>query len=279
MGKKIILLALSASFAAFSASATPKTGKYFDRAIFVLFENTNYATAIKQPFFKQLANTGANFTNFFALTHPSQGNYIALTSGDLNGVTGDGTYNLDVENIADLLEAKGLTWKVYAESYPENCFKGSYSGSYARKHNPFISYVNIQKDSLRCSNIVDASQFATDAANGTLPAYVFYVPDENNDGHDTGVAYADKWYSKKFGPYISDAAFMENTVLISTFDESAGGSKNQIYTSIFGPAVKAGDYSTKFTIPSLLRLIEDNWDLGNLGKLDKTATPIEGIWN
>src|SRR4051812_43442623 len=87
------------------ASAALSKGKYFDRAIIVLFENTNYKDAIRQPFFAQLARSGANFTNFLAETHPSQGNYVALTSGSLNGVSGDGSINLNVNHIGDLLEA------------------------------------------------------------------------------------------------------------------------------------------------------------------------------
>ena len=152
------------------AIALQQSGKYFDRAIFVLFENTNYSDAIRQPFLRQLADGGAHFSNFIAMTHPSQGNYVALTSGSLNGVTDDGEYDLNVNNIADLLEAKGLTWKVYSEAYPGNCFTGKSKGKYARKHNPFISYLNIQKNPSRCANIVEASQFDRDAANGALPA-------------------------------------------------------------------------------------------------------------
>lgn len=91
-----------------AAQAAP--GKYFERAIFVIFENTSYAKTIKQPFFRELADRGAHFKNFSAITHPSQGNYIALTSGDLNGVRSNQNYTLDVPHIADLLEAKGLTW-------------------------------------------------------------------------------------------------------------------------------------------------------------------------
>jgi hypothetical protein len=260
------------------ANAAPKTGKYFDRIMFVIFENTNYSTALQQPFFKHLALTGANFTNFLALTHPSQGNYIALTSGDLNGVGNDGQFDVDAQNIVDLLEAKGLTWKVYAEEYPENCFVGMSSGGYVRKHNPFISYVNIQKNPARCANIVNANQFDTDAANGNLPNYIFYIPNIRNDGHNTGATFADSWYSKKFGPYFSNPQFMENTAVVSTFDESGLSTRNQIYTSIIGPMIKPGNYSLNLTTPSLLRLVEDNWSLPDLGKQDRIATPIEGIW-
>jgi acid phosphatase len=141
------------------------------------------------------------------------------------------------------------------------------------------SYLNIQKNPSRCANIVDASQFDQDAAQGTLPNYVFYVPNIRNDAHDTGVAYADKWYSKKFSPYLNNDNFMKNTVLISTFDESGGGSRNQIYTSIVGPAVNAGTVSTSVNIYSLLALIEENWNLGNLGQGDVNAPLIPNIWH
>lgn len=274
------LFFLATTVALFSASLVEaaSTGKYFDRAVIVIFENTDYLNALKQPFFKQLANQGANFSNFMALIHPSQGNYIGLTSGSLYGVNNDGNTDLNVRNIVDLLEAKGLTWKVYAEDYPGNCFTGATSQGYVRKHNPFISYLNIQRNPTRCANIVNASQFDQDAAQGTLPNYVFYVPNIRNDAHDTGIAYADKWYSQKFSPYLANDNFMKNTVLITTFDESGGGSKNQIYTSIVGPAVNAGNVSTSVNIYSLLALIEENWNLGNLGQGDVNAPTIPNIW-
>lgn len=273
MGMIFIFLFSLHSFSA------PRTGKYFDRALFVIFENTDYSKAIQQPFLKQLALNGTYFSNFMAATHPSQGNYVALTSGDLNGVTNDNPINLNVNHIADLLEARGLTWKVYAEDYPGNCFTGKSSGGYVRKHNPFISYLNIQNNPKRCANIVNAAQFDVDAANNSLPNYALYIPNLNNDGHDTGVSYADQWYSHRFTPYLSNAQFMQNTVVITTFDESSLFSfKNQIYTSIFGPAVKPGNNSQDLNLYSLLALIEENWNLGNLGKHDATANPIRNIW-
>ncbi len=72
---------------------------------------------------------------------------------------------------------------------------------------------------------------------------------------------------------------MENTVLISTFDESGSGFKNQVYTSVVGPSVKPRVVSDRLDIYSLLNLIEDNWSLGSLGKQDLTATPVPNIWN
>ncbi len=253
-------------------------GKYFDRAIFVIFENANYSNVIKQPYFKSLADQGATFTNILAVTHPSQGNYIALTSGSMNGIKDDSIRDVNANNIIDLLEARGLTWKVYAESFPGKCFTGKLQGTYARKHNPFISYLDIQKNPKRCANIVNTPQFDVDAKNGNLPNYVFYVPDLKNDGHDTGVAFADSWYKQKFSQYINDGNFMKNSVVISTFDESGVGPRNQIYTSIVGGSVKPTVIAGNMTIYSLLNLMEDNWNLGTLGKSDATATPVPNIW-
>jgi hypothetical protein len=267
----LILFSLNRSVAA-------TTGKHFDRAIFVVFENTDYSDAIAQPFFKQLAEHGALLSKLSALTHPSQGNYIGLTSGALQGVTDDEDFDLNVRNIADLLEAKGLTWKVYAEGYPGHCFSGSSMNGYFRKHNPFISYTNIRTNPSRCANIVDASQFDKDVASGSLPNYVFYIPDIRNDGHDTGVQYADKWYARRFSALVNDRRFMEKTVLISTFDESGSESPNHIYTSIVGPAVEPGIYPDHLNIYSLLSLVEDNWNLATLGINDAQAKPVPDIW-
>lgn len=227
---------------------------------------------MKQPFFAELARKGANFSNFLALTHPSQPNYIALTSGSTYNVTDDRVVNLGAQNIVDLLEAKNISWKVYAEDCPGNCFTRSANGNYARKHNPFISYLNIQNNPTRCANIVNASQFDQDVASGHLPNYVFYVPNNKNNAHDTTLAFADKWYGQKFGSYVADAQFLQNTILISTFDESEpSAARNQIYTSIVGSGVLAGTVSELLNIYSLLNMIENNWTLGNLGKSDATA--------
>lgn len=278
MSKAFFLTLVSLVFSIQSFAVT-QDGKYFNRVITVIFENKNYSDVMRQPFFSELARTGANFSNILALTHPSQPNYIALTSGSMYNVTSNSVVTLNVRNIIDLLEAKGISWRVYAEGYPGNCYLGATRGNYARKHNPFISYVNIQNNPVRCANIVSAVQFDQDAANGTLPSYVFYIPDNKNSGHDTSVGYADRWYGEKFRKYVGDNRFMQDTVVISTFDESEPqASRNQIYTSIVGPSVKAGSYSTPLTLYSLLHLIEDNWNLGNLGKEDVTAPPIPNIW-
>src|SRR4051812_44209837 len=91
----------------------------FKKVFIIVLENADYDRALKQPFLHQLSKQGALLTNYFAITHPSQPNYIALISGSTFGINSDKDVNLTGNHIGDLLEAKGLNWKVYAEGYPQ----------------------------------------------------------------------------------------------------------------------------------------------------------------
>ncbi len=50
-------------------------------------------------------------------------------------------------------------------------------------------------------------------------------------------------------------------------------------TALVGPSVKPGiSNNTRYTHYDLLRTIEDNFQLGNLGREDAKASDISGIW-
>ena len=254
-------------------------GVHFKKVMVIVLENTDYDEALTQPFLSQLVAKGALLSNFYAEAHPSQPNYIALISGSTNGVSSDSLANLNGQQIGDLLEAKGLQWKAYAEQYPGNCFLGATSGKFARKHVPFLSFKNIQNDKQRCNRIVDASELSTDISNGTLPDFSLYSPDLDNDGHDTGAAYADQWLSSKFGPLLQNSSFSKDLLLVVTFDESESLGPNHVFTVLYGDGIAPGVVSNdSYTHYSLLRTIEDEFGLGTLSQGDSQASAISGIW-
>jgi hypothetical protein len=252
----------------------------FKRAIIVVLENTNYDVAIQQPIFAKLASEGSLFTQFMAEGHPSQPNYIAMIAGDTLGVRNDSPVNLNANHLGNLLTAKGLDWKLYAEDLPSNCFLGTTSGKYARKHVPFLSFLNVQQNPAECAKVVNASEFQKDLANNKVPAFSMYIPNLDNDGHDTGADYAAQWFSNAFGGVLSNSKFMKDTLIIVTFDESEKIlQKNQVYTVMLGANVIPGSKVDTLTSHySVLRTIEDNFSLGNLGKNDAQATSVKGIW-
>ena len=253
--------------------------------LIVVLENANYESAVDQPFMKDFAAHGALLTNYHGVGHPSQPNYVGLTAGTYDGVSGDGNVTLDLRHIGDLLESKGKTWKAYAEGYPGGCFLGKSSGAYARKHVPFLSFSNVTNDPKRCANIVEASAFSDDVAQGKAPNYSFFVPDLNNDGHDTDVATADQWLARTIGPLLKNGAFMKGTLVVVTFDEDEYFVRNgvmvnnHVYTALAGDSVAPGGTSGElYDHYSLLRTIEDGLGLGTLGRSDEQAAPIAGVW-
>ena len=275
--KGLLLGAVLVLAAAPAVDAFPRPP--FEKVFIVVLENATYESALAQPFMADLAARGARLANFFGETHPSFPNYVALTAGSTYGIASDATLTLDVAHVGDLLEAAGLTWKVYAEGYPGDCFLGASSGTYVRKHVPFLSYANVQTNPARCARIVDASALAGDIAGGTLPDYALYIPDLNHDGHDTSVAVADQRLASTFGPWLQDFRFTDGRLFVVTFDENPTTGPNHVYTGLSGRGVVPGAASAiRYDHYSLLRTIEDALGLPTLGQHDATAPAITDVW-
>ncbi len=252
---------------------------HFQKVLVIVFENTDFGDALKQPYFNSLVKEGSLLTNYHALTHPSQGNYISMIAGSLLGVRDDKPVDLSGNHLGDLLEEKGKSWKAYAEDYPGQCFLGKTSGRYARKHVPFLSFTNVTSHADRCARVVNASEFSRDVANGNLPDYSLYIPNLDNDGHDTGVAYGDKWLRKNMDAFLHSKDFPKDLLVVITFDESSHNSDNKIYMLLWGNSVLPGSTSaSNYNHYNLLRTIEDNLLLGSLGRNDQTAVSFSGIW-
>jgi phosphatidylinositol-3-phosphatase len=110
--------------AVFVASTSPQgldaqsgdrsTLKNYQHVFLIMMENTTYTRLIgnpNAPFINFAARTYGLATNYTGITHPSQPNYIASTSGSTNGVADDNDTTIDVPNIVDQLESHGKSWK------------------------------------------------------------------------------------------------------------------------------------------------------------------------
>jgi hypothetical protein len=274
----LALFAVAANPAVAQVTATSEPARHFDHVLIVVLENQDYEDVIKNPYMKWLAAQGCVFSNFHAPKHPSYPNYLAMICGDTLGVLDDIQKDFDVPTVADLLEAKNLTWKQYAEGYPGNCFTGASFSRYRRKHVPFMSFRAIQKNPARCANVVD--NHSLDPAH--LPNYAFFTPDMDDDGHDTGLKPATAWLEGFLKPFFAKPELLDQTLLEITFDESRSHSPhpNHIYTVFLGHMVKPGAVvETPTDHYSVLRTIEDNFGIGTLNKEDAKATPVTGIWS
>ncbi|KAF9575033.1 hypothetical protein EC968_004530 [Mortierella alpina] len=272
--KSIASLALVAA-----AAAQATKGKAFDHIFIIFLENTNYALAASDANLQAFVPQGITLTNYHAVTHPSEPNYVATIGGDYFGMEDDDYHAIpsNYTTIVDLLEKKNLSWKAYQEDMPAACYKGyENEGLYFRKHNPFIIFDSIATNPARCNNIVPATQLEQDIASGSIPNYSFYTPNMINDGHNTTVADASKWLSGFLPPLLANTTFINNTLVVLTFDETEDYKiPNRVWTILLGDVVansKNTTDSTFYTHYSLLSTVESNWDLGNLGRQDANVT-------
>jgi phospholipase C len=245
----------------------------------------------QMPYYNKLAQENTLLTQYFAVTHPSLPNYLALIGGDTFGVTSDCEHcYVNAQSLPDLIEASGRTWKTYQEDMPEPCFLGS-KVNYAQKHNPFIYFDPIRTDTQRCQNgIVPLTQLDADIAAGTLPNFIFVTPDLCNDAHDCDVKVADSWLeqlNQKLIPALE--ATGQPYLLILTWDEgqgnhsccglppSAGG---RVATVLISPQAKNGfQDDTPYTHYSLLKTIAVAWRLPALGHAaDENNALITAPW-
>ena len=259
-----------------------KNWESIQRVIVIILENTDYSAALELPYLKSLTTQGALLTQYFGVTHPSQPNYIALIAGNPY-TTSNQPVDLDARHIGDLLEAQRLSWKIYAEDFPGNCFLGKVSGDYSRRHVPFLSFKNVTTNPQRCKQVAPAEEFDLDYRSKALPELSYYIPNNRNNGHDTGAPFADQWLKTRFGSILNPnhPDFDPHTLFVITFDEGSYVSQNQVYTVLLGSQIRAGSRSARpYSHYSLLATLEKIFKLPSLGQKDAEAPLINDpqIW-
>ncbi|MBV9058974.1 MAG: acid phosphatase [Pseudonocardiales bacterium] len=241
--------------------------------VVVVMENHSYNEIIgssSAPYINSLANGGAKFTQSFAVTHPSEPNYLALFSGSTQGLTNDSCpHTYSGGNLGQQLISAGRTFIGYSESMPSDGYTGCTSGQYARKHNPWVNFTNVPS-----SSNLRFSRFPTNYS--TLPSVSFVVPNLCNDMHDCSISTGDTWLKNNINSYAQWAK-NNNSLLILTFDEDDSSQANHIPTVFYGQHVKAGSYTEHITHYNVLRTIENAFALPCVAN-SCSATPITDIW-
>ncbi|KAI1631572.1 acid phosphatase phoa [Biscogniauxia mediterranea] len=275
------------------AAATAKTlsptshvkGKAFDRIAIIWMENTDYDMAIGDPNLAWLAKRGVTLSSYHSVTHPSQPNYIASIAGDYFGMQHD-DFNQAVKNVStviDLLEDKGISWGEYQEDMPYSGFEGfayvnqqNGKNDYVRKHNPAVNYNSVASKIDRLAVIKNLTMFQKDLENETLPQWMFITPNMTSDGHDSDITTAGAWTRNFVEPLLNDRRFMQNTLVLITFDENETYTiQNRVLGILIGDAVPAHLVGTTddnyYTHYSEIATVEANWDLHTLGRFDVGA--------
>lgn len=189
--------------------------------IFVIIEE-NHTTdeIVPNPAAPNLTRFAQNYGyawQFYAESHPSEPNYVAMVGGDTFGIRDDDAFwckprlkdaacphagtegyvdhTVGAPSLAAQLTAHHLTWKGYFEDIPapgsrayrwpspDHPLSGKPMALYAVKHNGFMNFRDVQDDPALAQKIVGFDVLERDLASGAAPSYAQIVPNQCNDMH------------------------------------------------------------------------------------------------
>lgn len=184
-----------------------------------------YYTAADLPFYYWAATTFATSDRWFSpaltRTQPNRMYFLAATSNGFAfpGVVGDPNHpalNMGIaKSIFQLLEEKGITWKVYVT---DNFVAGD-----LKKMDTYENY--FQWAFGFTDHFVDATTFATDAANGTLPQVSLIesgYTESFSDEHPQNPIDKGAKYTESLVQALMDGPSWGDSVLFITYDEGGG---------------------------------------------------------
>jgi hypothetical protein len=259
--------------AAFNSEAAPcgtaeKPPARWDHVVWIVMENTSAHEVLgssNAPYLNTLANNCGVATKFFAETHPSLPNYIAMTSGSTHGISDDADPSSHPLSTPSIFGQLGNNWRSLAESMPSNC-KRSNSGDYAVRHVPATYYTNLQCK----TNVVPLRDPINLSAR-----FTFITPNLCHDMHDCSTGTGDRWLSHWVPRITSSPQYRAGrTALFITWDEDDHSANNHIATIVISPSTKPGTkHATHFNHYSLLRTTEEMLELPKIGQA-KSATSM-----
>jgi phospholipase C len=199
--------------------------------------------------------------------------------------------------IRDLLDAKKVSWKFYAEkvynwSNPKAGGPGIWSA--------FDAIQNVRYSKEWGTKVTSSDlKIFSDIKTGHLPAVSWVTPDAANSDHpdeknkngapvDTGPS----WVASVVNA-IGESKYWKTSAVIVLWDDwggyydhvqppfydNQGGLGFRFPLIIISPYVQAHVEHTQYETTSVLRFIENNWSLGTLGQEDQRATSISNAFD
>ena len=252
----------------------------FEHVIVVVMENKSAGRATDTatcPYVADFASSWAMLSDSYAITHPSQPNYLALWAGSTLGVTDNSCpargSPFDAENFGHALEAAGKTWKAYSEALPSPGSPACNARGklYTRKHEPWTQFKNLNHQNER-----PYTDLAGDIAGHALPDLAFVVPDNCHNTHDCSLSTGDKWLASELPSMIT--AVGRRGLVVLTYDEDDHSGDNRILTVFAGGVVMPRSTTNRrVTHYTLVRTLCEGLGIPPFGEA-VSETPISEVW-
>jgi hypothetical protein len=272
--------------------------------VLLIDENTSYGTTLAEmPWLVSQGAANGHTTNYVSNTTGSLMDYLWLASGSCHnarncnlpagtndfGCGGDScTAAITDDNIFREMNNRGITWKVYAQSYAAaggtvTSPDGANGTHYYRRHNGAVWYSDILSNAAGSqSKIVDFSQFAIDLANDALPQFSIIAPDGLNDGHDASAAAADGFLQANMPALLAKPYFQPggDGLLLITFDNGDADVAGPVYAALIGPNVIPNFVSnTSYRHENALRTLLDALGIPAHPGASSVASPMNDFFS
>ena len=250
------------------------------------------------PYYWNLADQYVLFDQFFSSDHGgSFANHMFWVSGQQGGsrVTSEG-YD-DIPTIFDRLEERGISWKFYVQNYdPGINYRTAHliSGNRASQiiWVPVLNMARFLDDPELSSHIVDLSEYFTDLENGTLPAVAYIAPAGASE-HPPGSIRSGQKFVKSLIQALMRSSAWDSSAFLVTYDDWGGWYDHVLPPQVdehgYGmrvPAFMVSAYarrghidSTVLDFTSVLKFIEENWNIEPLAERDASANNLVSAFN
>jgi phospholipase C len=182
--------------------------------------------------------------------------------------------------LRDLLDAKGITWKYYVPPIQSNN---------GRLLSAFDMIAAVRYGPEWTTNVISPqTQIISDAADGQLAQMSWVIPSSPDSDHPGAQNdHGPEWVAAVVNA-IGESQYWDSTAIVVVWDDWGGFYDNlapqqvgfgglgfRVPCIIISPYALAGNISTtNYEFGSILKYIEQNWNLGTLGTSDARATSI-----
>ncbi|HLY02788.1 MAG TPA: alkaline phosphatase family protein [Candidatus Cybelea sp.] len=191
--------------------------------------------------------------------------------------------------LAALLDAKAVSWKCYAPYSPKR-------ESEVNDTNPFFAVKAVWDTQSEFAAHISypETNVLSDVANGALPAMSWVIPRaSNSDAPGNKVDDGPAWVASVVNA-IGESSYWDSTAVVVVWDDwggfydpvpppffdKQGGAGFRVPLIVISPYAAQGYVSHDvYGFGSIVRFIEDTWDLGRLGTTDKTSTSVGNMFD
>jgi phospholipase C len=246
-----------------------------------------YYTATELPFYYSLFDNSTLCGNFFcSLLGPTWPNRFYLMAGTSGGITTNGQWGygiFDYPMILDLLDAAGITWKIYNLGWD--------SVPYGNTDNVAVFWKHFAHDQRTRGS---KGSYLNDVRKDRLPQVSFLIPSYARgwDEHPPASVAVGMGIQEECVTALRNSAAWDSSAYVITYDEHGGyfdhvpppqvdafGFGIRVPTWVISPFAAGGVNGTLYDFGSILKFIEHNFGLPTLASVNHQfddGTPVGG---